>query len=363
MTTRRSTYAVPKRGNRAQSSRGTAQSASSNSRKDLIPLDTHSLRKKALKTHRQAERALAQLKDKLKRYHDQDVPGFRSWVHRTFGHLLTRQRELQHAIEEKQILIFEIQTMADRYRISDLAAYRKVLWRRAHPDEAQAEDRQFEEDESRRQSRAKGTEADDLFGDEAFDDIPGDESDDFKDFFERRTGIRLPSHKPDHPHPDEKSVKELYRHIVRRLHPDHHGQMNDARKSLWHEAQEAYRRHDLNALHSVLARCDEGEAGLGDHSPVSLIRRLTKSLKAATQAARRDIRKMQRDAAWDYETRIRNPQYVRAVRADLEDIVRELQWTLDDIERELAHLDRLATRQAQRNRPLRKPRQDELPFC
>ena len=379
MRKRRTAYGTRQR---FESPHGTAaprKPVARNPRKDLIRLDTHSIRRKALQTHQRAELSLSKLKDQLKRYHEKDVPGFRSWVHRTFGHLLTRQRELERMIEEKRILIFEIQAMASRYGLSDLAAYRKVLWRRAHPEEAQAEDRQFEEAERLRQeSRADreassgifgddDPESDERFDDEGFEDEPDDE---WNELFETMTGIRLPSRDPDRPHPDQKSVKELYRTIVRRLHPDHHGHMTDDRKALWHETQDAYRRHDLNALHSILARCGDGEAGLGDHSPVSLIHRLTQQLKAATQSVKREIRGMKRDVAWSYETRINNPRFVRQVEEDLEDIVGNLQWNLTDIERELTRLDRLAARQAQQGRPpkqkpTRPPRvagQDELPF-
>jgi hypothetical protein len=362
----------------ANESRAQPRKPAQSHRKDLIRLNTSSLRKKALQQHRKAEKALTLLKDQLKRYHEQDIPGFRAWVHRTFGHLLTRQRELQHAFEEKRAFVYEIQEMADRYRLSELDAYRKVLWRRAHPDEAQEEDRLYEEAElKRQQTRAKGKKPDPFFGDEdpELDDIFGD--DDFEDdgewgkideFFANMTGIRMPSDKT-HPHPDQKSIKELYRSIVRQLHPDRHGQMTEARKALWHEAQEAYRHHDLNALHSILARCDAGEAGLGDHSPVSLIRRLTQQLRTSAQKTKNEMRNRRRDPAWDYETRIRNPNFVRGVKSDLLDMVGSLQWSLDEIERELARLDRMATRKAQQQPPRRNPArphnrvtQDELPF-
>ena len=314
-------------------------------RKDLIRLNTRTLRKKALQAHQKAEKALAQLKDQLKRYHERDVPGFRSWVHRTFGNLLTRQRELQHALEEKRTLVYEIQEMADRYGLSEFAAYQKVLWRRAHPDEAQEEDRLYEEAElKRKESRRKRgkPDLDDLFEDD-FDDWLAEEWGESDDFSEETDEKSAEPH-ADRPHPDQKSIKELYRTIVRQLHPDRHGEMTDARKALWHEAQDAYRRHDLNALHSVLARCDAGEAGLGDHTPVSMIQRLTQQLRAAAQAAKHEMRNRRRDVAWDYETRIRNPRYIQDVRSDLQGMVNDLQWSLNEIERELARLDRMASR-------------------
>jgi hypothetical protein len=334
-------------------------------RKDLIPLDTGKIRKKALQGHQRAERQLAKLKDQLKRYHEQDVPGFRSWVHRTFGPLLTRQRELQRALEEKQAFIYELQSVAERYGLSEFAAYRKLLWRRAHPDEARAEDLRFEETERARRAARDAKERDNPFGDgeedgddgadflgeDEFGEVSDEEWGDFSDFFEEMTGIRPPSRPAPGPHPDQKAVKDLYRTIVRRLHPDHHGQMSESRKSLWHEAQDAYRRHDVNALYSILARCDDGEAGLGEHSPVSLIQRLTRQLKRAVGTTRRDIGKLRRDMAWDYENRIRNPLFVRQVRQDLEGLVTNLEWTIRGIDGELARLDRLANRQVGQRPP------------
>ncbi len=316
--------------------------------KALIRLNTPALRKKALLAHRKAEKALAQLRDQLKRYHEQDIPGFRSWVHRTFGHLLTRQRELQYAFEEKRTLVYEIQSIADRYRLSELAAYRKVLWRRAHPDEAQAEDRQYEEAENaREQARSRGQQPDEQDLDDLFDDALFDDAR-FKDEWLKDK----PADAHESGHPDQKSVKDLYRSIVRQLHPDHHGQMTDSRKALWHEAQDAYRRHDQNALYSILARCDAGEAGLGDHTPVSLIRRMTQQLKTAAHATKNEMRSRRRDVAWDYETRIKNPHYVQDVKEDLQGMVRDLQWSLDEIQHELARLDRMLARQDLK-RPLR----------
>ncbi|MEI6148476.1 MAG: hypothetical protein WCS01_05215 [bacterium] len=383
MKKRRTTpYSAYKQGLRGRMSLASEKKTVVSSRKDLIRLNTRSLRKKAILAHQKAERALAQLQEQLKHYHEQDVPGFRSWMHRTFGPLLTRQRELERAIEDKQVFIYEIHAMAHRYRLSDLAAYRKVVWRRAHPDEAQAEDLAFEEAErQRQQARSKNDladdifgdddpELDDIFGDDEFEDDPDGDEDGFDAFFESMTGIRLPSRKAGNSNPDQKTVKELYRNIVRPLHPDQHRQMSDARKSLWHEAQAAYRRHDLNALHSILGRCEDGEAGLGDHSPISLIRRMTEQLKKATQSARREIRTRKRDVAWDYETRIKNPNFVRGVRADLQNMVHDLQWTLDDIQREMARLERMAARQEQQRQPpkrkadrtSRATRQDDLPF-
>jgi hypothetical protein len=331
-----------------------------NPRKDLIRLDTARIRKKALATHRKAERDLALLKDQLKRYHEKDIPGFRSWLHRTFGALLTRQRELQQALAGKQAFVAELRDIALRFKLDDIGAYRKWLWRRDHPAEAEAEDRRREEEQrqareeaaKRAEARAK-RKAPDPFDDDFDSDLDDDVWNELNNLFESMFGKGLPRRAQPKPAPEDKSLKELYRTIVRRLHPDHHGQMSEARKALWHEAQAAYRRHDANALHGILARCDGRAGGLGAHSPVSLIQRLTLQLKQACKTTRRDITRLRRDLAWDYERRINDPRYVRRIRDDLVMCVRDMERTLDELAEMLAELEREARREPVRRKPPR----------
>ena len=320
--------------------------------RNVVRLDTHAIRHKSLKDYHKTERSLAQLKSQLKRFHEQDTPGFRVWMHQTFGSLLTRQRELAQAIQDKQNLLLEIEDLADRYRLSDVAAYRKAQWRRAHPEEAQAEDLRFEEERRRRrEERDKRSgkpydpgddepDLDDIFEDDDFKTISDDAWNDFSDFFEDMTGIRPPPRSTKPSPREDRSAREIYRTIVRQLHPDHHGAMSEVRKNLWHEAQEAYRRRDVAALYNVLARCDNGEAGLGPHSPVSLIRRLTAQLRQAIQSTQSEIRRMKTDPAWNYEQRTRDPHYTGRIRSDLQSAIRATECELRSIEGVLARLER-----------------------
>lgn len=336
--------------------------------KELIRLDSHKLRSKALRDYQKAERDLDNLKGQLKRYHEHDVPGFRAWLHTTFGHLMTRHRELLLAMHEKQDLLMEIEQLAMKLNLSEAEAYRKAIWRRAHPEEAEKEDLELLEADRKRFKDIPPEELEEIANGDN-DHIPDDDWEVFQDFFESMTGIRPPPrHQP--PPRQEKSIKELYRTIVRRLHPDHHGQMSEARKNLWHEAQDAYRRHDEAALYSILTRCENGEAGLGDHSPLSLIRNLTKQLKQACQSNRRDIRRMKGDVAWDFENRIRNPRYVRDIQRDLEDAIsataHELKMTsetLDYLERQANRPERQSRKpKSRRNRDIPPDFLDDLPF-
>lgn len=352
----------------------TALSAS----KAIVRLDTRSIRNKAIQAHRRAERALEKLKTDLKRYHEQDVPGFRAWMHRSFGDLLTRQRECQQSIAEKVVFIGEVKEMVERYGLSYPEAYRKVMWRRAHPEDAEAEDRAQEETQRQRaQARPADRPDNDTDWDDEFDDDDDFSDDEIDQWLEEMLDQARKPRDSGASHADQKTAKELYRNIVRRLHPDHHGQMSEAHAALWHEAQEAYRRQDLSALHSILARCDDGAAALGDHTPVSLIMRMTKQLTEAARSSRNEIRHARQDIAWRYEDRVNELRYTRKIEQDLRNLLNMALLTLGDINRDIAELEREANRQEQRHsratrktphpspsphRPLRKDYQDDLPF-
>ncbi len=340
-----------------------AQTAERNPRKDIVRLDTHSIRSKALKEHRKAERSLDQLKNQLKRYHEEDVPGFRTWMHRAFGRQLTEQRELILRLEEKRQLLMEVDDYALRCDVSDVEAYKKIIWRRSHPEEAEAEDRRLAEEERKMFGEDEEDDSDleaDLmadFEDEEFD-IPENERESFSDFYETMTGKRPPSSAfrgsggaSGHDEKDAKDIKALYRTIVRRLHPDCNRQMTDAMKELWHETQDAYQRHDINALYAVLARCESGDTGLGRHSAVSLIRRLTQQLMKAIRSARRDLGKAKRDTAWNYRDREREPGFGRQIKFDLDDMTRTLKRELDILASAVSDLEWRARKARDTSRP------------
>lgn len=338
-------------------------------RHDLILLDTAKIRSTALKSYRKAERELAKVTDQLKRYHEHDVPGFRAWCSRTFGALLTELREQGLAFQGKQKLASEIAELAFRENLSEVAAYRELLWRRANPEAAADKDRSREEAERRRREAEekrrleRGEPEDDRifdpFGegfDDEDDDFDDDEDEDFEEFINSMFGgPRRKANPPKSPKSDNKTAKELYRTIVRNLHPDHHGHMSEARKHLWNEAQQAYRAGDVETLQTVLAQCESGEAGLGDHSPVSVILNLTRRLKAAMRPVRSQIRQVNRRPEWNFSKKIDDPRYVRNVEQSIREDLRHLKREFDEITRVLNAVEQEATRKNKRKGRSRQP--------
>ena len=335
-------------------------------RKDLIPLDTGKIRGKALAAHAKAERELARLTDQLKRYHERDVPGFRAWCSRTFGALLTQLRELGLAFQEKQALANEIADLVFRDKLSEAAAYREVMWRRANPEAAAEKDRLREEADRRREEaaekkrRASGKadtdrdadpwdDLDRLFDDDDADDDAFDADGDFAEFIENLFGCRgRRARTPKATGSENKTARELYRAIARRLHPDHHGHMSEVRKHLWNEAQKAHRAGDVETLRTLLAQCESGEAGLGAHTPVSVLLHLIRRLKAAMRPVRGQIRQVNRKPEWNFAVKIEDPRFVRNVEAMIREDIRHTRRGLDDLTRALDALAREATRPARK---------------
>ncbi len=332
----------------------------------LVRLDTNAIRTKSLKDYRKVEKALDKLKLQLKRFREHDTPGFLTWMHKTFGSLLTRQRELAQAIHGRQELLREIMDIVDRYKLSDVEAYSKVQWRRAHPEQAQAEDIRFEEEILRRREAQRGrpvrecdaydadSDPDDIFDNDAFKTMPDEDWNNFDDFYETMTGNRPPPNFARRSHQEDVSARDIYRTIVRQLHPDHHGAMSENRKNLWHEAQEAYRRRDVAALYNVLVRCDSGKAGLGQHTPISMIHRMTAQLRRAMQSTRAEIRRMKSDPAWNYESRAEDPRYANRLRSAIQYAIDHAGRELRDFDDILARLERNANRAQRQSQTKRK---------
>ncbi len=322
----------------------------------VVKLNTHAIRLKALKDYRLAEEKLARLKVQLQRYNEHDIPGFRVWMNQACGRLLTRQRELANAISEKQSLLLEVEEWAHGFGLSFTDAYRKVMWRRAHPKEAEEEDRQMEENAAKQESGGASAGAKD---EEWADPFSEDDWADLDEFFGTPSDSRRPSKRGGGGEsPGKKSARDLYRKIVRRLHPDHHGHMNEAQKNLWNEAQKAYRDHDVNALHGILSRCGEGEGegGIGNQTPVSVIRQLILHFQKTTRSVGQEVRRVKSDLAWGFEQSVRDPRFVRRIKQDLEDTIREAEWHLRGLQGTLSNLERAAAgpvrpRKSNRARP------------
>jgi hypothetical protein len=111
------------------------------------------------------------------------------------------------------------------------------------------------------------------------------------------------------PKPDEEEaptaavdarVKELYRLLVRRLHPDLRADGSAAVSALWHEVQEAYAATDIAQLEILLALSDIEADPFNEETTLAQMRGVVAELKRALFALEDNLRQARDDDAWDF---------------------------------------------------------------
>jgi len=94
-------------------------------------------------------------------------------------------------------------------------------------------------------------------------------------------------------------VKELYRVLVRRLHPDTGKSRNDPNiQRLWHDLQDAYAGMDVERLEILLALTDLHESGSAIRSTLFHLRKVAKEMERTVREMKSRIREAKASPAW-----------------------------------------------------------------
>ena len=99
--------------------------------------------------------------------------------------------------------------------------------------------------------------------------------------------------------PVDLRVRELYRRLVRRLHPDLRADGSAAASALWHETQEAYAAADVARMEILLALSDI-EANRTADQTVSQMQAVLIELDRALRALEKSLQEAEGEDAWDF---------------------------------------------------------------
>src|SRR5215470_3287764 len=227
-------------------SRGRAVKALGRDRLEIVWIEQAPLRARAAGECTDMMARLEQARRCWHQFERQDKPAFVRWRAREFGALLSTARDVEDKIRDAQNLIHEVE-MEMRKKIQDPhSAYRRVLFRRENP--GVAENRETSSNGSRSTPHLKGFEEETLFqervqkilgknpakmDDDAYSTSfevfkshmfvrPGTTVDrsDFRPEDVRRVTLDEDSAIETEPGTIDPRVKEIYRRLVRRLHPD-----------------------------------------------------------------------------------------------------------------------------------------------
>lgn len=351
----------------------------------LLIIDNEPLRQEALSEYLTIEERLGAVREQIEAFRSGDLPAYERWEASVFGALLTQLRETNLAVQEKRQFLEEIEEEMIWSGCSEMTAYRRVKEARENPEAARAARERFEEPPEEEE------EGDGGFGGPDFHVFPPDfDVDEFEaapkavqrdlretveamaELFSMMTGMPAPSFEsllererakkrgatsrdgappprdfgPEPASPDAR-LKDLYRRLVRLLHPDSSGDDSPRARELWHELQEAYRTRDLERMEAVAGRADLGMHGTAAALSVGLLRRMIRDLRDALSGMRAQVARARKDPAWNFRKRAKLlPKLEAARRKTLEHGLEQANFMLEELTRELARLEKRAARRA-----------------
>ena len=94
-------------------------------------------------------------------------------------------------------------------------------------------------------------------------------------------------------------LKELYRAVVRRLHPDKLETLSPREVEWWHQAQAAYEAGNVEQLELILTLCEVEDRGTKETS-VSVLGQLVAHFKSSLRALKKRLTECKRDPAWNF---------------------------------------------------------------
>jgi hypothetical protein len=339
----------------------------------------------------------------LRRFEQEDRPTFGRWMAATFGALLTELRDNAGLVDEQEGLIQEVELeMMWSNHHNPRRAYAAVMKRR----ENAGEDDGFDEantrrDEARSQEngpergRGEPGEARGGDGEDDFDPFGGmgaeipeaDRRALFDDFLKSALGIhpkqmgKAEYEKmfaefegemfgkgreagPFEVHDEEKRpagrddarIKEIYRILVRRLHPDVRADGDATVSAIWHEVQEAYEGRNLDRLETLLALTEMESGTNGGRASLSQMKGALAELNRAFRAIQRSLRKAKGDPAWGFSRDPYHGPMEKRVRRELEGSLSEQRWVLAELKRTLDDWSRPW------HPPVKKPRKQSRPI-
>ncbi len=292
----------------------------------LVLADSGETRKRIKRDYQKALRQVREAREKLDLFHQHDQPEYVRWLHRTFGALLTELRAVAQKVQEAELLVFEVESEVLLFGSTYRRAYEHATKRREDPDAG------LDDESSPFGSEGPGK---DSHYDQDHDGPDPFSREDEEDWGRQQRRTSKPK-KDATPKNVAARVKELYRSLVRMLHPDRQREMTPEKLERWHQTQEAYEKADVEQLEILLSLCEIDEQGTTEGTSAGLLQRITQRLKSSLWQLKSQIRKCRRDPAWNFTQRedrdwleVELRGHLEAELAQLQEQHTSLQDTLD----------------------------------
>lgn len=127
-------------------------------------------------------------------------------------------------------------------------------------------------------------------------------------------------------------IKELYRILVRRLHPDLRADGDTVVSALWHDVQEAYASGDAGRLEMLLAFTDIESNTAGTHTSLFQMRSVLRELRRTLSAVQKRVRAARQDPAWNFARKADRSEIHRRIRGELDESIAKNELRLSEME-------------------------------
>jgi hypothetical protein len=283
----------------------------------IILLDQEPLRAEAGRAARKKIGEMEKLSSSLEEFEKTILPAYTRWEEETLGPLLAEERQLNAKIDHLEHLLSTASLEAlftgrDPSEIYADIAREQQEWEErqagGEPDRSEPElepepeedpdaKREFtdEEREFRSYVRYAIGEDPDYFDKRQYKKL-------FNEYREWKKRREEDCGSATHKKQDIPArVKELYRVLVRRLHPDTGKSRKDPNiQRLWHDLQNAYAAMDVERLEVLLALTDLHESGSAIRSTLYHLRKVAKEMERTVRDLKNRFREARSSPAWQF---------------------------------------------------------------
>lgn len=134
---------------------------------------------------------------------------------------------------------------------------------------------------------------------------------------------------------DKHELRDLYRKLVHRLHPDLHPEQTEWEKELFLKVQDAYEKGDLERLRELAQQLEAGmPADAVDNETTEEWEERVKQLKEEIVKIREELKKILQKFPFTYRERLNNPEWI----AQTQDVLRK---EIAELEKEKARLEKI----------------------
>jgi hypothetical protein len=268
-------------------------------RRDLVPIDSTPLRKKAVKDLKSTIKKVDKAKLEINEYYEISKPEFQNWYNSELSAINKKVEKAEEKFFELSTMVREIFAYAEFHNIHPALAYHYIKER----EKTAPEDREFdpffdeeepgywEEEDKQEQSSRKGRNSSDS------------EEDNWEDLFnDFKSSMGEDSEKPSEMQKQAKEIEKtrIFRTIAKYLHPDKNKEQTKEEKENWLVALKNYTDNNLTALKDVLTWIRISKEELSDEVSIGELLSLQKKHKNDLKDAQKQIRKLKSYPDWDF---------------------------------------------------------------